>query len=392
MTVIGVIAEYNPFHNGHAYHLSRIRERYPDAGIVCVMSGNFTQRGEPAVLPKHIRAAMAVCGGADLVLELPVSYACAPAEVFARGGIGLLASVGLVDIVSFGSECGELPLLCNAAAEQSDDQRFRTLLASGASYAEARSASVSEATARILGNPNDLLAVEYLRAMRIRMPCCSAYPVRRVGASHDDDSVKDGVCSASLLRGILRSGGDWNGYVPESSAPLLSEAIHKGLCPVDPAALDLAMLAAVRRMEPKELQRLPEVSEGLEYRIAAEAQNAVSMAELVDRLKTKRYSHARLRRCMVHAYLGLFREYQAMRPTYLRVLAASSRGTELLRQMKQTASLPVITKPASLNDLTGDALALSKMEAKADNLYALAMPDPTQRTGNTFYTTSPYIM
>ncbi len=392
MTAVGIVAEYNPFHNGHLFHIEQTRARFPDCAVVCVMSGHFVQRGGVAVTHKNARAAVAVLCGADLVLELPAAFSCAPAEIFADRAVALLAATGVVGAMSFGSECGDIELLTRAADDASFDRdRFEALLRAGCSYAAARAGALAEGLRCAAEAPNDLLAVEYLRAVRRYLPEAALCAVRRQGAGHDRQELSGAFPSASRLRAMLRNGEAVGGFVPRPCAEMLERERAAGRGPVLEEALDLPVLAALRRMEPASLAALPEVAEGLEYRIAAEAPKASSAKELLDRLKTKRYTRARLRRILTSAYIGLTRAEQTLTPQYLRLLAVSQRGTRLLKEMQGRASLPVITKPAALKALGAPAEALYALEARADSLYALAYPAPETRGSGSLFQISPYV-
>ena len=392
MTAVGIVAEYNPFHNGHLYHLTETAARFPGKPIVCVMSGNVVQRGSFAMLSKHARAASAVLCGADLVLELPAAFVCAPAAVFAERAVEMMAATGAVDAVSFGSECGNESALLRAAKDSTFDRTaFERALHAGKTYAAARSEAASPEARRLLANPNDLLAVEYIRAACRFLPEAAFCAVPRRGAAHHETDCSVPMPSASALRARLHQGKSIQAWLPPPSAAQLEQEQTAGRAPVFDAEPELPMLAVLRRMTPAMFAELPEVSEGLEYRIASAAQEAVSIPDLFSRLKTKRYTLARLRRVVLSAYLGLTRLEQMQHPAYLRVLAASERGIRMLHDMKQTAKLPVITKPAALKKLNGAAGLLTALEQRTDSLYALNYPAQSERAADSFYRISPFL-
>ncbi len=393
MRAAGIIAEYNPFHLGHARHLRQTRE-LTGLPVVCAMSGSFVQRGEAAVLWKFARAAMAVRCGADLVLELPVSFACAGAQRFAVGGVGLLASLGVVSHLSFGSESGDAELLARAAALSDDadvDARLRENLVGGTTYAAARQRAMAEAdpaAAARLSDPNDILAVEYLRAIRILGADLKALPIRRLGAAHDGAPLPDSA-SASHIRQLLRSGdiAAAERAMPEAACTVLREELAAGRGPVDPRRLDTAVMSVLRRMEAADFAALPDVSEGLEYRLARAARTAVDPGDFCGKVKTKRYPLARLRRIVTAAYLGLTREDAADAvPSCARVLAFNDTGRALLREI---SGIPVVTKAADGRDLGGEIARQLTLEARADDLFTLAFPDPAARYGGQGWTTGP---
>ncbi len=393
MAAVGIVAEYNPFHNGHLYHLRETKRRFPDKAVVCVMSGNFVQRGEPAVLPKSIRAAMAAECGADLVLELPVAFANAPAEIFAARAVAILAATGVVSALSFGSECGDIGLLKRAADKTEFDRSlFLQNMDMGRPYAAARADAYPAEIRKILCSPNNLLAIEYIRAAETFLPAAELFTVARCGAAHDAPEGDGAILSASRIRELLHSGEPADLFLPDAAAVLLQRSLRDGHCPVSVDVFSLPMLAVLRRISPEDASMLPEVSEGLEHRLIASAAVSENRAMLIKRLKTRRYTEARLRRILISAYLGLTKDDQALEPQYLRVLAATKCGTDLLKRMRKQARLPVVTKPAAVKLLTGNAVRQYTAEVRADGLYALAYPREELRSENGFFCRSPYIV
>ena len=381
MIAAAVVAEYNPFHNGHARHLAQTRK----AGathIAAIMSGNFTQRGSAAIAEKRVRAAAALRGGADLVLELPLPYAMATAQRFAAGAVSMAVGMGCIDLLSFGSESGYLTLL-KAAAEAVDNPavcaRMSEHLKTGVTFARARQLAVSETcgdeVADRLASPNDSLAVEYLRALR--GSSIIPFAVQRTGAAHDGAASDGHTASASFLRALLRDGhtAEAVALMPQACAQTLAQAYSEKLAPFDDAGLDRVILGVLRRMTPEELSRLPDLSEGLENRIAAAIRSACSLDEVYALAKSKRYPAARIRRVVMAAFLGLEGALGDRGAPYLRVLGFNARGRELLTRMKETATLPVSESLAYLRGLGGDAKAFAEQEARATDLYLLGLPE-----------------
>ena len=357
MRVAGVVAEYNPFHAGHAYHIAETRRRLGECAVVCVMSGNFVQRGDCAVFDKWARARSALEGGADLVLELPTVWAASSAEGFARGAVGLLKATGVVDTLSFGSESGLLDDLCQLARVlegEAYQAALRNELDRGIGFAQARQNAALNALgkqAETLRGANDCLAVEYLRAAGGTL---SLVAVLRRGAGHD--------------------GGDHPAY---PSASFLREKIRAGELPAEnPASLNLcerAVLARLRMMRLEDWAALPDsgAAEGLPQRLTRAASGAASLEEFYTLAKTKRYAHSRIRRLTLWAFLGLTAADRPAAPPYLRVLGANERGRGLLREMKDRAALPVVTKPAH-----GKGIPLLELEARCTDLYQLCRETP----------------
>ncbi|MCD8143805.1 MAG: nucleotidyltransferase family protein [Oscillospiraceae bacterium] len=373
MKAAGIIAEYNPFHSGHRWQMQELRRRLgEDTPVVCVMSGNWVQRGDAAILEKHDRAATAVRGGADLVLELPLTWASASAERFARGGVELLAATGVVDTLVFGSESENLPALEQAASylRSADYQTaLKAALKTGCSFAAARQRALDAAPGLTSWNtrtrPNDQLALEYLKALEGTGLRPLALPRR--GAAHDGPE-QDGVASASALRARLLAGEDISALLPGCT-----------IRETELASLRLnerGVLAALRTRKAADFLRLPDCSEGLEHRMERAAQQGHSIDEVCRLAKTKRYAYARLRRLVVWSYLGLTGEDFAPAPPYLRVLATNERGRALLHEMKKNASLPILPRPAAVRRLGPEALRHMELEARATDLWQLCRREP----------------
>ena len=268
MNAIGIICEYNPFHLGHARMLEGLRRQY-DAPLVCAMSGNFVQRGDAAVAHKHARGEMAVRCGADLVLELPTPWAMASAERFAAGGVALLTSTGVVSHLAFGSECGDLTALQAAEAALSRPElmpRIRQLLAQGMAYAPARQQAAEElgAPPRMLSRPNDILAIEYLKALRRQKAPMEPLAVQRQGDGHDGAPSGD-TASASYLRTLLRSGrtDEALSYLPAPAAQVLRRELALGQAPADLSYCQRAILARLRQLREEDFLPYDGGKEGL---------------------------------------------------------------------------------------------------------------------------------
>lgn len=389
MRAIGVIAEYNPFHKGHEWHLAESRRLLgEDRPVVCVMSGSWVQRGECAITDKWLRAAMALQGGADLVLELPLPWAISSAEGFARGGVAVLKSTGVVDTISFGSESGNLKGL-KALAEilESEEYRkvLRTELEKGIPFAQARQRAAGRLGegAKLLEGANDSLGVEYLRAAGKEL---DALVVQRQGVSHDSVCPEGRFASASYLRERLRKGEEISAWMEEGSG------IEKeGIARME--NVERAMLARLRKMREEEFAALPDsgAKEGLPIRLCRAAKRAESLEEFYALAKTRRYAHARIRRLALWAFLGLRAEDRpSSGPAYLRVLGMNDRGKELLREMKKRASLPVLTKPAHVRGLSQEARRQFEVECQGTDLFGLCFD--RIRPCDMDYTTGPVIL
>ena len=392
MKIAGIIAEYNPFHNGHADHIAFTRDR-AGAGathVVAVMSGNFVQRGEPAAFPRADRVKAALAGGADLILELPVPWALSSAEGFAFGGVSLLHALGCVDTLSFGSECGDIDRLKKAAALL-ESPRALTLIRyhmeQGRPAAEAHQKALAElggsGTAALLDNPNNILGIEYIKALHRLDSPIEPFTVRRVGAGHDEEYPLGGTASASFLRRLAREGRWQNAapFMPREGFATLSETLKDGCAPALDDRMERAILLKLRRMSAEHLRGIAGVSEGLENRLLAAANEAVSLEDLLQKAKTRRYPLSRLKRLIWCAMLGIPAEWATKAPPYLRVLGMTERGQEILAAARDTAALPLISRGAQGDKLEGFAHEIWDTTLLAAEWYDLTLPTPKPHGG-----------
>lgn len=395
MRVAGIVAEYNPFHNGHAIHIDRTRD--PNSGceathVVAVMSGSFVQRGEPAILTKFDRAKAALAGGVDLIIELPVPWCLSSAEGFALGAISLLTSLGCVDVLSFGSEVGNIEPLKKAVTLM-QTPRFASLLkyqlGLGISFAEAQQKALAEiagaTAASVLETPNNTLGIEYLKALQTCDSSMELFTVQRKGSLHDSMTPIGNTASASYLRTLLSSDRLLNAlpFMPSGCAAVVSAAADDGRMPATATALDRAVLSQLRRLSADDLKELPMMSEGLENRMYAAIRKATSLAELEESMKTKRYPLTRIRRLIWSAFLGVTKDYTEKQPSYIRVLATNERGKEILSAANPT--VPLLYRASQVANLDEDCKRLWELETRATDLHALACLTP--RPCGTDYTT-----
>ena len=400
MGAIGIVAEYNPFHTGHALQLARTRELLgADLPAVAVMSGSWVQQADCAIADKWTRAKLALMGGVDLVLELPTVWAMASAESFARGAVSILNAAGVVEYLSFGSESGDMEQLRRVAACL-DGGEYPALLKEqlnrGLSFPAARQRAAEQllgTDAAVLSRPNNTLGIEYLRALHALGSPIRPVTVKREGAGHNEAAVFSGqmsqeeadqlfwqhntTLSATAIRGYLTE-GEWERmapYLPQGGLELLRESAPE--LPVL-ARLERAILARVRTMSAEDWGRLPDAgaAEGLPNRLERAGRTCTSMAEFFDLAKTKRYTHSRLRRLVLWAFLGLTAADVPGAPPYLRVLGFSARGQELLKEMKKQAALPILTKPAQAKDLPEPGRRLFQLESRCTDLYDLCRAAP----------------
>lgn len=396
MVVAGIICEYNPLHKGHAWMMEEVRRCGAEA-IVCAMSGNFVQRGEAAVADKFARAEMAVGCGADLVLELPTPWAANTAEKFALGGVTLLQKTGLVTHLAFGSECGDAAAVQKAAAVLDSEayaETLRTLLTGGDSFAVCRRKAVAalagEETASLLDRPNTNLGIEYCRAIQRTGAAMQVLTVPRRGADHDGETV-DGIASASQLRRLLLQGEQEAALalMPAEAAHVLRRELAAGRAPATMAYCERAVLAKLRQMSEADFAPYDGGSEGLYRRFYRAVRTTATVEQLLEAAKTKRYTHARLRRILLAAWLGMTDMPDDV--PYLRVLAANETGRKLLRQMRDGGA-PVLTKAADVPALGEAAEQLFTAEAGRTDLYTLCRPDLTQSACGSDWRATPIML
>ncbi|HHX13915.1 MAG TPA: nucleotidyltransferase [Clostridiales bacterium] len=357
MTVVGIIAEYDPFHKGHLHHLQETLRLTGADCVVAVMSGSFTQRGEPAAFDKWLRTEMALQNGVDLVIELPFYYACNQAAEFADGAVGILDRLGGVDVLSFGSECGEIAPLEEAAVCLAEEGRLfqkqlRLGLDSGLAYGKARTealAAIRPKLAELLRQPNNLLGIEYLISCRQRNSKMKALTIPRRGSEHSDVSLS--ACpSATAIRRHLREQGraeDLKEVLPQASWELIRD--RQEIKRLELADFYEILAARILLAGQAGLENIYSAGEGLANRLCAALDQAADLAGLIRLTKTSRYTEARVRRLSAHIISGLTKErfYRAKQAdaAYARILGFSLRGRSFLKKIKKEKSsrLPVLT-------------------------------------------------
>ncbi|MCH5321751.1 MAG: nucleotidyltransferase family protein, partial [Eubacterium sp.] len=333
--ITGIICEFNPFHSGHKYLIDTVRKA--SDGVVCVMSGNLVQRGEFAVYDKFERAKHALENGADLIIELPCAYSVMSANGFAKYAVQILEKTGIVDEIAFGAECDDITELKRIAEKiKLCDSEIKEKMKEGLSYPSARKEVIGS---DILDTPNNILALEYIS--ETSLPCRA---VKRIGKGHDTD---DKEYSASAIRESLS----------------LDEICSMKNC-------EVAILSKLRTMSKDDFLKIDDVSEGLENRIVEAVRTSSSLEEIYDKIKTKRYTHSRIRRIILRAYMGITKEYTKNAP-YIRILGFNKKGCEHLGQMKKTAKLPVINRYSDTTKLTDDGKKLFELECRCTDLYNL---------------------
>ena len=381
MKTAGIVAEYNPFHNGHKYHIEKTKELTGADSVVAVMSGNFVQRGETAILSKWARAKAAIDNGVDLVIELPTLWSIARAQSFAGGAVSLLKALGCVDVISFGSECGDIDKLRETAFALSDEavvNRMKDNLEIGMSFAGARAEAVRTLKGDdffdILNEPNNTLGVEYIIANENTQPAAETVTVKRCGAAHDSIIRDENFASAADIRQMMLTGSNWQRFVPQSMVDIYNKEVADNAGPTPYSKLEFSILCCMRQLRVEDIAVTPDVSEGTENRIHDAALKARTLDELFSFAKTRRYPHARIRRIVLASFLGFTKEQCAGQPPYIKVLAMNQKGREILKKAKETATLPIITKASDVDSLDERAKEVYSLEGMCTDVYSLATP------------------
>ncbi|MBQ8794119.1 MAG: nucleotidyltransferase family protein [Clostridia bacterium] len=375
MSAVGIIAEFNPLHTGH----KRLIDYAKTLGdtVACVISGNFVQRGDVAIISKQQRAKFALLCGVDIVAELPVLWSMSTAQNFALGGVWQLYNLGCQKIV-FGSECGDIDALINAADVLNSDGFFEKVsekAKSGVTFAVARENAAQEMGVdfTLLRGANNNLGIEYiLAAKKLNLPI-EFHTIKRLGAGHNSNEIDDGFVSSSFIREeLLKSNiGYTERFMPREIRGIINpEHI------ADITRLENAILCSLRTKSANDLKNLPDISEGLENKIYFSARVATSLDELYNMIKTKRYTMARIRRLVLSAFLELDNQFFMTTPPYVRVLGFDSNGLEHLKTPQ--GIIPVITRALQIKNLDDDAIKVFETECRATDIYNLALGVPLE--------------
>lgn len=387
LKAVGIIAEYNPFHNGHKYHLEQALTESGADVCVSVISGNFTQRGEIALLDKWTRAEMAVRNGVNLVVEMPAVFACSNAGYFAEAGVEILEGLG-AESICFGSESGNTEELSRIAREIESNmenlgEEIKTGVKDGLSYPRARSRAIlrlfGENAASVIERPNNILAIEYIRRMKNARPLA----LKRLGAGYHDTDSLGGMASATAVRKLLKEGGDISRIVPEISREMLER--NSG-CFADSDLLIPLIIQKVLQTSAEELNFIFGAEEGLGNIMKNRVRYWKSYEDIVDDLKSRRYTRTRIERVLVHTLLGIKREDMLCASKYIRVLAFDKKGSMYLKQVKKSGEcqLPIITNINRDKDAFPEIQATLAKDILAADIYNMAC-------GRDLYTYSEYV-
>ena len=378
MKTAGIICEYNPFHKGHKYQIARTKELCGADFVVAIMSGNYVQRGDVSIFPKELRAKAAIACGADLVLEIPTLFAMQSAEFFAQKGVEIANSTGIVDFLSFGAECDDISqittiadLLANETADFS--QLLKANLCKGLSYPVSRAEAIrnilGEDAYKIISTPNNILGVEYCKAIHNLKSSITPVAIKRIGTNHDSSDVKDGFASATNLRQLLLSG---NSEAIFSFTPQEAHQIFESAPLHSTRSMEKAIIAELIKIPLSKLAEISDVGEGMENRIKPAALKASATEELIEMIKTKRYTHSRIRRILLSAYLGITDADRNKPVPYIKILDHTEKGQQLISKMKKTATLPVVRNTSQINKLKNSEIKdFWERERTFDRIYEL---------------------
>ncbi len=399
MNIIGIVCEYNPFHKGHAWQIAASREALgQDSVTVCAMSGDYVQRGEAAVFSKFARAEAACRCGADLVFELPLPWAISSAESFARGSVSMLAALGCTHL-SFGSEHGSLDMLEELASQLSRSdiiEDIKQLMAREPrlSFAAARQQLLREylgETAVLLEKPNNILAVEYLKAIRQLDAPMLPFTVERRGSGHDQTGEGE-LRSASELRAMLLRGEDPGAHIPEAAMDVFRREMQQGRAALDEDRRELALMSRLRMLEENSYLSLPDGGDGVGQRLCSAVKTAGSLEEILKLTAARRIPLARVRRMCLCAALGVEKGQANGLSPYARLLAANGRGRKYLREIANKTTISVVTKPAHVRYLGSEARALFALGASAHDMFTLLYSGREGRLAGEDWKTGPQIV
>ncbi len=386
--ILGIVSEYNPFHNGHVLHLETSKKLTQTDFTVAVMSGNFVQRGDTSIVDKWTKAEMAIKSGIDLVIELPTLYAISSAENFADGAIKILNSLGVVDYVSFGSEIGDITALNDVAnilykEPKELSSMITTQLKSGLSYPKAREIALtqffgtSKKYSDIISNPNNILGVEYLKSLRKHHSNIKPITIKRDYSDYNSKTEKNGIASATAIRTMIQNNKNVHYVVPYETYELLDECINEGKIIKDLSVFEKEIIYVLRKMSLSEIESLPDVSEGLENKIKLAANTCNNLNDLISKIKSKRYTQTRIQRILLYALLNISKKdinLSKKATPYIRVLGFNKHGKRIISAIASAnPKLHIIVSVKKFMENSNDS-TLRKILSKdifATNVYTL---------------------
>lgn len=402
MKLAAIIAEYNPFHNGHKYQIDKTRELLgEDVAIVAIMSGNYTQRGELAIADKTYRAAAAVMAGVNLVIELPFPYSCSSAEIFATAGVSIANSIGAEYLV-FGSECGDIQELTNTsniissnAFKKKMDEIKENKKNASLGYPQIlemayKELSGSETTVEI-SSPNNILAIEYIKAIKAIGSNIIPITIKRDGAGYNEEEIMEAekLQSATAIRGLITKSDDSAyKYIPDISKKAFAEASSKGFMPSSIEKISPAIISSLR-LNSASGAKIFDADDGLYNRLCTLSMKTNSISSLAAMAETKKHTRSRIRRAIINSFFGVTSSLVKEAPAFTQVLAMDDVGRRVLKRIKKTTCFPCITKPSDYNNLSDAVISQKEFSNKADSVYALSLPGEIEGTYPLTFT--PYV-
>ncbi len=386
--VVGIIAEYNPFHNGHVYHIQNSKEKTGAEYVVAVITGNFTQRGNTSIIDKWEKAKMAISGGADLVIELPVIYSISSAENFANGAVKVLDTLGIVNSVSFGMEANDLSTLNNIAnVLYNEPPEYISILQhelqKGISYPKARDNAIMmylndiKRYANVLKGSNNILAIEYLKALKNQKSNLIPIGVKREKVYYNSTKIIDEFASSTGIRSLLLQNqiDEIRKVVPPDTFGILLNNLKEGTYVLDLTAYNYEIIYKLRTMSLKDIENLPDVNEGLEHAIKDAVNKTNNVIDLINSIKSKRYTQTRIQRILLYALLDITKkdiETSKTTAPYIRVLGSSEKGKKLLSQISPKAKvITSLKKFEEKNKNLGKLSRLIEIDKRATDVYTI---------------------
>lgn len=400
--VLGIITEYNPFHNGHVLHLNESKKLTNADFTIAIMSGNFVQRGETSIFDKWAKTEMALKQGIDLVIELPTIYAISSAENFAQGAVKILSTLGIIDYLSFGSEIGEIKAM-NDVAEilYKEPKEFsdliRNQLRSGLSYPKAREIAMSlyfgnsPKYTEVLQNPNNILGVEYLKALKKYRSPIKALTIKRNYSDYNSNTVKKGIASATAIRTMINNNKNVHSVVPFESYEIIEKLLESGEYVPSIQVFEKEIIYILRKMTMTEIAALPDVTEGLENKIKVAANSSNTLEELISKIKSKRFTQSRIQRILLYALIGITnKDMEMSRKTvpYIRVLGFNKHGKRIISSIAENnpkAKIVVSVKRFLENNKDPRLQTMMAKDIAATNIYTLGYKNG-KGTANLDYT------
>lgn len=384
--ILAIVAEYNPFHNGHLYQIQKSKKSLDPDYSICIMSGNFCERGNVSIIDKWSKAEIALNCGFDLVIELPVLYSISSAENFAEGALKILEAFDDVTL-SFGSECGDLSILNEIAnVLYSEPIEFSTILnhelSKGISYPKARENALLlylndvRKYANVLSSPNNILGVEYLKAIKKLKSKVIPFTIKRIDEGYNSLKIKDRLASATAIRELIKNGNNFKKLVPYPSYKILMDNINHGKIINDISMFEREIIYTLRKMPINDIASLQDVSEGLENVIKQSANSCNNLEDLINNIKSKRYTRSRIQRILLYSLLNItkkdIKDSYKVKP-YIRILAVSARGKILLSKISNNSKLPVVTSVKKFMDSNNNKTLKSMLQKDilATNIYTL---------------------